>query len=175
MAKFRKKPVIIEAFQYDGDLMNANGEYYVPEWAQDAHKKGTIFFDSMDSESQPSEMFIKTLEGDHHASVGDYIIQGVNGELYPCKPEIFEKTYENLCEDTLKQLVQKEDTLARKIDDETLQPYEVVSADSQVFIIAPISYDEEQECYMTDYGKLESYSNDPSVNSLEDLHFKLCD
>ena len=35
-------------------------------------------------------MYIKTLEGDHHASVGDYIIKGVNGELYPCKPDIFE-------------------------------------------------------------------------------------
>jgi len=41
------------------------------------------------------ELFIKTLEGIHHASVGDYIIQGVNGELYPCKPDIFEKTYDN--------------------------------------------------------------------------------
>jgi hypothetical protein len=39
-------------------------------------------------------MYIKTLEGDHHASVCDYIIRGVNGELYPCKPDIFEKTYE---------------------------------------------------------------------------------
>lgn len=41
-----------------------------------------------------NELFIKTLEGTHHASFGDYIIKGVNGEFYPCKPDIFEKTYE---------------------------------------------------------------------------------
>jgi hypothetical protein len=39
-------------------------------------------------------LYVKTLEGTHHARVGDYIIQGVNGEIYPCKPDIFEKTYE---------------------------------------------------------------------------------
>lgn len=56
--KYRKKPVIIEAYQTD------------------------------------KEMDIETLEGTMHASVGDYIITGVNGEQYPCKPDIFEKTYE---------------------------------------------------------------------------------
>lgn len=39
----------------------------------------------------PRELYIETLEGTHHVSVGDYVIQGVNGELYPCKPDIFEK------------------------------------------------------------------------------------
>ena len=86
--KATKKPVTIECFKYDGDLMNSNGEYYVPEWAQKACEDGTIFFKGQ------GEMYIKTLEGDHHASVGDYIIRGVNGELYPCKPDIFEKTYD---------------------------------------------------------------------------------
>lgn len=42
------------------------------------------------------DVFINTLEGTHHASVGDYIIKGVHGELYPCKPYIFEKTYEKV-------------------------------------------------------------------------------
>lgn len=86
--KATKKPVTIECFKYDGDLKNSNGEYYVPEWAVEAEKNGTIFF------KDQGEMYIKTLEGDHRASVGDYIIRGVNGELYPCKPDIFEKTYE---------------------------------------------------------------------------------
>ena len=58
MAKYRKKPVVIEAYQTD------------------------------------KEMDIGTLEGTMHASIGDYIITGVNGEQYPCKPDIFEKTYE---------------------------------------------------------------------------------
>lgn len=86
--KATKKPVTIECFKYDGDLKNSDGEYYVPEWAVEAEKNGTIFF------KDQGEMYIKTLEGDHHASVGDYIIRGVNGELYPCKPDIFEKTYD---------------------------------------------------------------------------------
>lgn len=92
--KYRKKPVVIEAFQYDGDLKGSDGQYYVPDWAVKAFENKAIFFDGLDSESPPTELFIKTLEGVHHANVGDYIIQGVNGELYPCKPDIFEKTYE---------------------------------------------------------------------------------
>ena len=86
--KATKKPVTIECFKYDGDLKNSDGKFYAPEWAQKAYEDGTIFF------KDHGEMYIKTLEGDHHASVGDYIIKGVNGELYPCKPDIFEKTYD---------------------------------------------------------------------------------
>lgn len=48
-----------------------------------------------------AEMYIETLEGTMHASVGDYIITGVNGERYPCKPDIFEKTYEPYEEDAV--------------------------------------------------------------------------
>lgn len=58
MAKYRKKPVIIDAYQTD------------------------------------KEMDIVTLEGVMHADVGDWIITGVKGEMYPCKPDVFEKTYE---------------------------------------------------------------------------------
>lgn len=87
--KYRKNPVIIEAFQFDGDLQDRAGTFYVPEWAEKAYKDGTMYFTS------PSlELYIDTLEGTHHASVGDYIIRGVNGEIYPCKPDIFQKTYE---------------------------------------------------------------------------------
>lgn len=92
--KYRKKPVIIEAFQYDGDLMNSNGEYYVPDWAIKALEDDTLELGSY-SDSSPCELFVNTLEGQMHVSVGDYIIQGVNGELYPCKPDIFKKTYES--------------------------------------------------------------------------------
>lgn len=85
--KFRKKPVVIEAFQYDGDFMYSDGTYYVPEWAVKALKDGVFHFNC-------SELTIETLEGLMHASVNDYIIRGVNDELYACKPDIFEKTYE---------------------------------------------------------------------------------
>ncbi|EHR0217896.1 hypothetical protein KS664_001464 [Clostridium perfringens] len=96
MAKYRKKPVVIEAFKYDGDLVNSKGEFYIPEWAIEAYKNKDMYFDAFDSLSPPTELFIKTLEGIHHVSVGDYIIKGVKGELYPCKPDIFEQTYEEV-------------------------------------------------------------------------------
>lgn len=94
--KYRKKPVVIEAFQYDGDLKGSDGKYYVPDWAVKAYENGVMRYDSPDCDSPPCELYIDTLEGAHHVSVGDYIIQGVNGELYPCKPEIFAKTYEEV-------------------------------------------------------------------------------
>ncbi len=55
-----------------------------------------MYYDALDAATPPCELFIKTLEGVHHVSVGDYVIKGVNGELYPCKPDIFEKTYESV-------------------------------------------------------------------------------
>ena len=77
MAKYRKKPVVIEAIQW-------TGKNYL-----DTRK----FIDCMGNFFN-GKVYIKTLEGTHCASIGDFIIKGVNGELYPCKPDIFEKTYE---------------------------------------------------------------------------------
>lgn len=96
--KFRKKPVIVEAFKYDGDLKDRNGLFYVPFWAQEAYKKDIMYYGAETCDLPPCELYIETLEGTHHVSVGDYVIQGVNGELYPCKPDIFEKTYEEVKE-----------------------------------------------------------------------------
>lgn len=58
------------------------------------YEDGAMYFGSLKGDEPPCELFIKTLEGNMVASVRDYIIQGVNGEFYPCKPDIFEKTYE---------------------------------------------------------------------------------
>ena len=85
--KFVKKPVTIEAFQFDGDFIDSNGNYYVPEWAARAHKQGILYFEG-------ANLFVKTLEGIHAVSCSDYIIKGVTDELYPCKPDIFKMTYE---------------------------------------------------------------------------------
>ena len=79
--KYCKKPVVIDAWQYDGDLKNSDGEFYCPPWVEKAFNEGTLYYSALGE--SPSELFVKTLEGDHHASVGDYIIQGVAGELYP--------------------------------------------------------------------------------------------
>lgn len=73
--------------------MNGDGEYYVPQWAIDAHFNGVLTFGEY-NKGCPCELFVKTLEGDMLVSVNDYIIKGVMGELYPCKPNIFEMTYE---------------------------------------------------------------------------------
>lgn len=85
---YRKKPVIIDAFCYAGDFKNSFGEYCIPNWAVKAFENKELFFKGQ------GELYVKTLEGDMHAAVGDYIIQGVQGEIYPCKPDIFEQTYE---------------------------------------------------------------------------------
>nr|DAX37694.1 MAG TPA: PGDYG protein [Caudoviricetes sp.] len=61
-------------------------------------KKGIMYYGAETCDLPPCELYIETLEGTHHVSVGDYVIQGVNGELYPCKPDIFEKTYEEVKE-----------------------------------------------------------------------------
>jgi hypothetical protein len=81
--KFRKKPVVIDAIQWKGENWNEVCDFIpVPEIAY-----GRI---------ENSEMLIeiKTLEGVMTTRINDWIIKGVNGEFYPCKPDIFEKTYE---------------------------------------------------------------------------------
>lgn len=77
---------MIEAFRYNGETIVFNA----PKWLAKSQRDKKIYF----MEGSPHKCFIKTLEGDMHVSVGDYIIKGVDGELYPCKPDIFEKTYE---------------------------------------------------------------------------------
>ena len=83
MALYRKKPVVIEAFQF--------GVEDAPNWFTNAILKDVVLKHELDGKASAE---IKTLEGWHHATVGDYIIRGVKGELYPCKPDIFHMTYE---------------------------------------------------------------------------------
>ena len=86
MPKFRKKPVVIEAIQWRGfrtDLPFGrfmDGSYRAYRYDGDA-------------------LLIETLEGTMRAEVGDWIIRGVHGELYPCKPDIFAVTYEEVSDD----------------------------------------------------------------------------
>lgn len=87
--KYRKKPVIIEAVQFDRSKAEKNVAKYYPmvtDMARLTTAKGT-------GECE-DRFFISTLDGSMTVKDGDYIIQGVEGEFYPCKPDIFEKTYE---------------------------------------------------------------------------------
>lgn len=86
--KYRKKPVEIDAVKYEGSGNMENHE--VPDWLWDAFEAGIIF----PAPNGGDPMTIKTLEGNHIVSPGDFILQGVKGELYPCKPDIFATTYE---------------------------------------------------------------------------------
>lgn len=87
--KYRKKPVVIEALQ-----LNDRG-LVAEDWFWDAVSENTIItHDFGKFHENPAWCEIKTLEGVMTAHTGDYIIKGVNGEIYPCKSDIFEKTYE---------------------------------------------------------------------------------
>ena len=79
VAKFRKKPVVIEAVQWTGDNFDEIEAFVTGRSVR---------------KDLPDMLRISTLEGWHIASKGDWIIKGVAGECYPCKPEIFAKTYE---------------------------------------------------------------------------------
>lgn len=92
--KYRKKPVVIEAMQ-------------LPAINEDATEELIDFLNSMDrnydwSSERDGCLVIKTLEGDHLAQPGDYIIRGIKGEYYPCKPDIFEATYDKIEEIEIK-------------------------------------------------------------------------
>ena len=77
--KYRKKPITIEAIQWSGKNLSEIDDFM----GETVENEGTI-------------LVIHTLEGDMEASTGDYIIKGINGEFYPCKSDIFAKTYEEV-------------------------------------------------------------------------------
>ena len=88
MKKFRKKPVVIEAIQYTGH----NG-YELERWTARKAIESPVL-EPTDYNPEGCYLQIATLEGTHTATPGDWIIKGVKGEFYPCKPDIFAATYE---------------------------------------------------------------------------------
>lgn len=85
MPKFRKKPVVVEAVQFQ-DTPESITE--ISDWAGE-----DIAIDYGTPSGRP-HLYVRTYEGTMHVSLGDWIIKGVAGEFYPCKPDIFEATYE---------------------------------------------------------------------------------
>ena len=84
MAFYRKKPVVVEAVQFTEDSLDELTKFCgfnIGDVENPLYRRGIV---------------IETLEGNMLASKGDWIIRGVNGEFYPCKPDIFEKTYEEV-------------------------------------------------------------------------------
>ena len=106
MSLYRKKPVVINAVQWDGSekclneialpfLMDGHEDFtHLPRDPNDPHIHQGIGF------TPPlGELYIPTLEGTHTAKPGDWIIRGVKGEFYPCKPDIFAATYDKVEEE----------------------------------------------------------------------------
>lgn len=96
MSKFRKKPVVIEAHQWDG---TAAGATPIIDWILSA--EGTARYTCSDPDrcaehngDTPHYLSIDTLEGTMVAHLGYWVIRGVAGEFYPCKPDIFDQSYE---------------------------------------------------------------------------------
>ena len=83
--KFRKKPVVIDAVQWAGNNLSEIQAFYKPARAMPLMYDGILV---------GNDIHIHTLEGMMIANKGDWIIKGVKGEFYPCKPDIFEQTYE---------------------------------------------------------------------------------
>ena len=97
MSKYRKKPVVIEAFQMTRKRRQDNSEW--PTWLNEAWQKernenGALISQDCPDSDGTDPLFIVTLEGLMAIGWDDWIIQGVKGELYPCKPDIFAATYE---------------------------------------------------------------------------------
>jgi hypothetical protein len=90
--KFRKKPVVVEAFQMTALARRDNKDWpgwLHIAWQKDRNEAGSVY---------PCNDFIciNTLEGEHQVTPNDWIIQGIQGELYPCKPDIFAATYDDI-------------------------------------------------------------------------------
>lgn len=91
--KYRKLPVTIEAWLFNGALESVPQELHYTSFDNGLSCSNLIHVDDC-TDSPYSFLNVPTLEGTMRANVGDYIIKGVNGEFYPCKPDIFQKTYE---------------------------------------------------------------------------------
>ena len=98
MPQYRKRPIVINAFQMTQPVYNE--ELYWPKWIVEAFENKVMYYDmkryinSVWWEDDKYQICIHTLEGIMYVDIDDWIIQGVQNELYPCKPDIFAATYE---------------------------------------------------------------------------------
>lgn len=95
--KYRNKytGAVLEAFQYDGDMQNSDGEYYVPEWAVEALKTGKLYYANMDAGGMPP-LCVKHELVDCYLLVvaGDYVVKFEDGRIRPFAAKVFEEIYE---------------------------------------------------------------------------------
>jgi hypothetical protein len=87
MRKYVKRPIVIEAVQWTGDNRREIFDFCDQSYFNTHFETGEL------------KLMIQTLEGSMEASLGDYIIKGIHGEFYPCKPDIFLKTYDEVTDE----------------------------------------------------------------------------
>lgn len=92
--RYKNKPIEVEAFKYDGDLKDGDGNYYVPQWAVEAFEAGILFYVCLKTE--PGELFIKGRLGAIHVKWNDYIVLMSDGTLDVCNAKDFEKDFERI-------------------------------------------------------------------------------
>lgn len=101
MAKYRKKPIVVEAIQWTGsnleEIRNFVGNDLIENYIKHFDIERTLIKQTL------AGIAINTLEGTIIVNYGDYIIKGMNNEFYPCKPDIFKQTYEEVIDDNKKQ------------------------------------------------------------------------
>ncbi len=104
--KYRKRPVEVEALQWTGKNQREMFDFLTnyEKINEYMNSEGENFY--IDHYRVRGGLIIKTLEGEHIASVNDVIIKGINGEFYPCKPDIFEKSYEKVIDTDNKDVMQ---------------------------------------------------------------------
>lgn len=93
--KYRKKPVVIEAIQWDGKNLRQVIGFIDPPLTIISYYAG-MMWEQYEEVVMKNGLVIHTLEGEMCATIGDWIIKGIKGEFYPCKPDIFEATYEKV-------------------------------------------------------------------------------
>lgn len=109
--KFRKKPVVIEAEQWVIGNRSVVLRFLGGTGEERSYDETETF--RIDPNQIDHGLIIKTLEGNHMASIGDWIIKGVKGEFYPCKPDIFTATYEPVKADPISQALNEGDGVYR--------------------------------------------------------------
>lgn len=96
MPKYRKKPVVVEAVRWTGSNLEEIRNFVGSDLIEDCVE---LFDTKRELKKMLVGIAINTFEGTMRVDYGDYIIKGVQGEFYPCKPDIFEQTYEEVIED----------------------------------------------------------------------------
>ena len=100
--KYRKKPIVIEAFRMTeaaGEALTEWPTWLIQAWWGEKGRPGSLWPAPQDERKNDRLLRIGTLEGDMQVMWGDYIIQGIKGELYPCQADIFHMTYEEVSDE----------------------------------------------------------------------------